>query len=98
MKVKNKIKFIRTILIIVIILFFVSLLVPDKSYSYKELEYKTVYVLKGDTLWTIAKGEQENNPYYHCKDVRDIVQDLKKINNLTNANLKINQKLEIPTY
>lgn len=40
---------------------------------------KTVYVIQGDTLWTIAKREQICNPYYEDKDIRDIVYELKKL-------------------
>ena len=85
-------------LIIVGIILSINLLLPDKSYSYKEIEYKTVTVLNGDTLWSIAKEEQEDNPYYTGKDVRDIIYDIVKINNLKTSYLKVNQKLEIPIY
>lgn len=98
MIVKNKGKFVRTILIIVGVILFINLLIPDKSYSHKELEYKTVSVLSGDTLWSIAKEEQEDNAYYQGKDIRDIVQDIKSVNSLSSATLRVNQKLEIPTY
>ena len=98
MKLKNKVKFVRTILLVVGLILFINFLIPEKSYSYKELEYKKIAVLSGDTLWTIAKEEQENNAYYHGKDVREIIQDIKKVNGLSNAGLRINQILEIPTY
>ena len=98
MKIKNKIKFVRTILIIVGVILFINILIPDKSYSHKELEYKTVSVLSGDTLWSIAKKEKEDNSYYQGKDVRDIVQDIKNVNNLLSSSLRTNQKLEIPIY
>lgn len=98
MKIKNRVKFVRTILIIVGVILFINILIPDKSYSHKELEHKKIAVLSGDTLWSIAKDEQENNDYYQGKDVRDIVQDIKKVNNLSSASLKVNQTLEIPTY
>ena len=98
MKIRSKGKFIRTIVLIVGIIIFINLLIPDKSYSHKELEYKKITVLSGDTLWTIAKEEQKNNEYYYGKDVRDIIHDIEKVNNLTSSSLKINQTLEIPTY
>ena len=98
MKLKNRRKFIRTILLVVGVILFINLLIPDKSYSHKELEYKKVAILTGDTLWSIAKDEQENNEYYQGKDIRDIIQDIKKVNNLSNSKLRTNQTLEIPTY
>lgn len=98
MKIINRKKFVRTIVVIIGIIFFINILIPDRSYSYKDIEYKTIVVLSGDTLWTIAKDEKVNNEYYFGKDVRDIVQDIKSMNSLANANLKINQTLKIPTY
>ena len=98
MKLKNRRKFVRTILLIVGVILFINLLIPDKIYSHKELEYKEVIVLRGETLWTIAKEEQENNTYFEGKDIRDIIQDIKKANNLKSSILRTNQTLEIPTY
>lgn len=50
-------------------------------------EYITITVSKGDTIWTIAKD------YYQQNDVRDIVEEIKKINNLENSNIKVGQEL-----
>lgn len=98
MIIRDRKKLLRAILIIMGIIVFINILIPDKSFSKPQLKYKTVSVLSGDTLWAIAKVEQEENSYYQGKDVRDIVQDIKRINNLGTANLKVNQTLEIPTY
>ena len=97
-KIKNKKKFLRAILIIVGMLIFINFIVPDKSFSHQSIAYKNVSVQSGDTLWTIAKLEQEDNEYYEGKDLRDIIQDIKEVNNLSNSNLRVNQNLEIPTY
>lgn len=94
----NKKKFVRTILIIVSIIFLINLIFSNKTLSHQEVSNKSVAVTTGDTLWSIAKVEQSENSYYEGKDVRDIIEDIKKVNNLTNSNLKINQILEIPTY
>ena len=98
MVIKNWKKFLRAILIIIGVIIFINLLIPDKSFSHQEIEFKTVAVSNGDTLWTIAKDEQEENAYYEGKDIRDIVYNIKKVNNLKSSNLKVNQTLEIPTY
>ena len=98
MVIKNWKKFLRAIIIIIGVIIFINLLIPDKAFSHQEIEYKSVAVATGDTLWTIAKVQQEENSYYEGKDIRDIVQNIKKVNNLKNANLQINQVLEIPTY
>ncbi len=98
MVIKNWKKFLRALLIIIGVIIFINLLIPDKSFSHQEIEFKTVAVSNGDTLWTIAKDEQEENAYYEGKDIRDIVYNIKKVNNLKSSNLKVNQTLEIPTY
>ena len=64
--------------------------------SYKENDFKTIYVTEGDTLWKIAEEEKANNMYYEDKDIRDIIYDIKNINKLNISNLKIGQELKIP--
>ncbi len=96
MKIKNVKKFIRSILIILGIILFISLLITKSTLSHKQIEYKTIYVSEGDTLWNIAKSNQVNNEYYKNKDVRFIINDLIKINNLDSSNINVNQELLIP--
>ena len=97
MKIKNIKKFIRSILIILGIIFAISLTISKATYSHGEKQYKTIYVSEGDTLWTIATLESKNNAYYKDKDVRFIINDILKENNLNNSNINVNQELEIPT-
>lgn len=96
LKIKNLPKFIRSILIILGIIIFMNLFISNKTFSHGENNYKTIYVAKGDTLWSIAKEEKENNPYYESKDIRDIINNIKTINKLKNSDLFTNQKLIIP--
>ncbi len=96
MKIKNTKKFIRSILIILGMGFIIMLLISKSTLSHKEIEYKTIYVSEGDTLWNIAKSNQANNDYYKNRDIRYIINDLIKVNNLDNSNIKVNQKLIIP--
>ena len=98
MVIKDKKKFLRAILIIVGFIFIINLFFANRTFSTQEKSKKTIYVANGDTLWSIAKAEQLENSYYEGKDVRDIIYDIKKVNNLSSANLKVNQALEIPTY
>lgn len=98
MVIKNRKKIIRVILVIIGIVVFINILTPNKTLSHQEIEYKTVTVTSGDTLWSIAKIEQKSNKYYEGKDIRDIISDIKEINNLESSSLKINQILEVPTY
>ena len=96
MKIKNVKKFIRSILIILGIALAITLLISRATLSHNEVEYKTIYVSEGDTLWNIAKENQTNNQYYKNKDVRYIINDLMKVNNLDNSSIIINQKIIIP--
>ena len=52
----------------------------------------------GDTLWSIAQAELENNKYFEGKDIRYVVNELKNVNNLASANLKEGDKLKIPSF
>lgn len=97
LKITNKKKFIRSIIIILGLITFISLFISNISFSHGETTYKTIYVSNGDTLWSIAKDEQENNNYYENKTIREVVSNIKTINNLSNSNLSINQKLVIPS-
>ena len=97
MKIVNAKKFIRSIIIMVGIAFLIGLFFSNKAYSYGDTQYKSVLVESGDTLWSIAKYEQENNEYYKEKDIRDIIQNIKYVNNLTSSTLFNNQELNIPT-
>ncbi len=96
LKIVNFSKFVRSIVIIGLIVF-ISLLICNKSFSHTETNYKKIYVSDGDTLWGIASLEKENNLYYANKDIRDIVSNIKYVNNLTNSTLYNNQELVIPS-
>ena len=63
MRITNVKKFIRSILIIMGIIFCLTLFINKSSLSHGEIEYKTIYVSEGDTLWNIAKSNQKNNGY-----------------------------------
>ena len=88
---------IKSILLVVLaIIALNSLFSGSKSYSKVEVEYKSEYASYGDTLWSIAERESKNNKYYQDKDVREIIYDLKKINNMSNSNLNEGQEIQIP--
>ena len=98
MIIRDKKKFVRGILLIVAISISLVFIMTGKTFSHQEMKYKTVSVVFGDTLWDIAENEQKNNRYYKGNDIRDIIQNIKEINNLKSSELKANQILEIPTY
>lgn len=97
MKIVNKKKFIRSI----ILLEFISILflvLSSRAFSYGEITYRKQYVAGGDTIWKIAEEVKENNSYYENKSIGEIVFDLKRVNDLKNSQLSIGQELKIPTY
>ena len=96
MKIVNMKKFIKMVLVLIGIIISTILLFSNKSYSKGEIKEKIVYVSSGDTLWNIASQEQENNDYYSEKDLREIVYEIRKLNNLSNTStLSVGQKLKI---
>lgn len=95
MRIKNKKKFIRGLLLIIAI---VSLFVSKSTLSFSEennRNYKTIYVSNGETLWKIAENEQKNNSYYKNKDIREIVYSIRNTNKLGNSDLYEGQELLI---
>lgn len=84
--------------VIMILIIIVIAIVAKNSYSQKDISYKTEYVVMGDTLWSIATDEKDNNSYYKNKDIRSIVTDIKYINNLNSSELVEGMELKIPVY
>lgn len=97
MKIVNRKKFVSSILLMLGVIVFICFCISNTSLSHGEIEYKTIYVANGDSLWSIAKMEVNSNEYYFDKDVRDVVENLKRINHLSDTSLKIGQELQIPT-
>jgi len=93
----NKRKFIRSISLTIGLIIFLILMLSNISFSHTEISYKEIAVSSGDTLWSIAKYEQDNNVYFEDKDVRDIIEEIKYLNNLSVSNLEVGDKLTIPT-
>jgi len=95
MKIKNKKKFVTAISILIFVAIFIILL-TTKTFSHGEHDIKTIYISNGDTLWTIASAEQEDNKYYENKSIKEIINDIKYVNNLDSSYIYEGQKLEIP--
>lgn len=96
MRIVNKKKFIRMVILVMEFIMLLFICFSNISFSKGEVKTKTIYVSSGDTLWTIAKEEQENNSYYEDKDIRDIIYQIKKLNNIqNNSNLIEGQKIII---
>lgn len=95
-RIINVKKFIISNTILFLLILLICSAIINSTYSSSIQKYKTIYVTEGDTLWKIASIEQENNNYFQNKDIRDIIQNIKKVNNLTISDLRIGQELKIP--
>ena len=96
MKIVNFKKIIRSISIILLIIFALSIICAKSTLSHKEVEYTKLYVSNGDTLWSIATDLKKSNDYYKNKDIREIIYNIKEVNNLESSSLYVNQELMIP--
>lgn len=94
-KIANKKRFIvfLSILFIVFGTAVSGMIKLNPVYSSKSEEFVEITIVPGDTLWEIAK---RNNPYN--QDVRKIVYEIMKINNMKSASLKSGSTIKIPTY
>ena len=93
-KTNDKIK--NVVLLVLAIIAINGFFFNNNAYSKAEVKYKTEYASSGDTLWSIAQRESENNKYYQDKDVREIIYDLKQINNFQTSELCVGQEIKIP--
>ncbi len=98
LKIVNFKKFITSILILFGVIILACILFSNKSYSKAKESYKKETIVLGDTLWTIAQNEQTNNEYYKNKDIRYIIYDIEKLNDISNCNLKEGQEILIPIF
>lgn len=97
-RIINKHKFIRTIVILGILIGAIISVFNNRAYSNTEEKYKTEYVVKGETLWGIAEKEIQENPYFENEDIQNVILEIKKQNHMTTSDLKEGMKLKIPTY
>ena len=97
-KIINKNKFIRTIIILAILIGAIISVFNNRAYSNTEEKYKTEYVVKGETLWGIAEKEIQENPYFENEDIQNVILEIKRENNMTTSELKEGMELKIPTY
>lgn len=98
MIIKSKKKLVRAIALIIGLTIGLVLIMTGNTFSHQDVTYKKVTVIPGDTLWEIAREEKESNDYYKDTDIRDIISDIKMVNNLKSSGLTVDQVLEIPTY
>lgn len=97
LKIVNHKKFRKSIIISAIVTLAVLFNIKNSASSEGIVNYKTITVNTGDTLWSIAENEQSENEYYKNTDIRKIVSNIKQVNNLETCDLAENQSLLIPT-
>lgn len=96
MRIVNKKKFIRSTSITIGLIIFLIMILSNIGFSHTDINYKEIAISYGDTLWGIAKYERDTNEYFKNDDIRDIVDEIKYLNNLSASNLNIGDKLNIP--
>lgn len=96
MKIVDKRKFIRSLIMIGVVILLISFIFTNKTLSHAETSYKKIYVSSGDSLWNIAQEQKSTNQYFEDKDIRTIIDEIKYTNNLNTSSLNIGQELNIP--
>ena len=89
MKIVNLPRFIISMIIIVCILSFITSMLTTRVFSAASIQYDSIVVSEGDTLWSIAKNIGGN--------VNKNIYEIKEINNLENSIIYVGQELKIPT-
>ncbi len=90
-------KFNKKVCLFISILFLGLFIFFNVSYSNTEVEYKNRVISRGETLWSISADEQKNNEYFKNEDIRKIIFEIRKINNLSDNELYEGLELKIPT-
>jgi len=96
MRIKNMKKFKRAIFIVVFFTILGIILLSNQTLSHGEIKTKTISISRGDTLWTIAQKEINDNNFFEDKSISEIIYNIKTINNLENSYIYEGQKLIIP--
>ncbi len=79
--------------IIVFALIIVLMFIAISSQGSKPIEYRSITIQKGDTLWSIVKSYQLNEI-----DPRKMISQIKRVNGLKNAILQPGQTINIPSF
>lgn len=96
MKIKNKKKFKRAIFIVVFFIILGIIFLSNQTLSHGEVKTKVIYICGGETLWSIAQREIEENNLFENKSITEVIYNIKSINKLENSYIYEGQKLIIP--
>ena len=93
-RVVNRFRFITFLVALFVVLSFtfLSFLNISSARSAKQETYLTVEVMPGDTLWQIAREFGPKN-----MDVREVIYNICKINDITAETLQAGQTILVPT-
>ncbi len=96
LKRRNKQNFIVVITIILLCLFWIYLIDDIRSLKHPNYEYiyKEYVISDGERLWDIASDELKNNTYYKGEDIRQVIHEIQKDNNI-NATIYPGQVIKI---
>ncbi len=97
-KIINKYKFIRTSVTLLLIIGMALWILNRPSYSNSEEKYKIEYVVKGDTLWKIAEEEIEQNAYFKNEDIRNVILEIRTLNQMATSDITEGMEIKIPIY
>ncbi len=90
-KLHNKRRFIIAICIILSVIISTTLLVTRRPEGKADEIYKEIIIHPGDTLWDIAI-EHFDGSY----DVRKVIYDIKKLNDMSSSELSVGQIVKLP--
>jgi len=79
--------------LIAINVFFYNCFIANAEGKVSEVEYKSVYIKEGDTLWNISKEYLIGD-----MDIRQYIDEVIKYNNLESALIKPGQVILMPIY
>ncbi len=80
-----------TIVVFIIISLLASIWIKGKAME--PVKLISIEASEGDTLWSIAKQSSPSN-----RDIRDYILELKSVNDLEDANIKVGQTILVPVY
>lgn len=91
-RIASKKRFTIFISILLMLAFPAIMFAIDKPPSTKNQDFIKVYIEPGDTLWGIAKTNLPPR-----MDIREFVHDIKVVNQLDSALIKVGETLLVPT-
>ena len=97
-KIINKYKFTRAILVLLLIIGVVLWIFNRPSYSNRKKKYKIEYIAKGETLLEIAQKQVEQNMYFKNQDIRNVILEIKTLNQMTTSDITEGMEIKIPIY